>query len=37
MKRKTMDYLPELLAKIERERKRLALQDSALAGSLNAP
>ena len=32
MKRKTMDYLPELLAKIERERKRLALEGSAIEG-----
>jgi hypothetical protein len=34
MKRKTMDYLPELLAKIEKERKRLALETSSIPGIL---
>lgn len=32
LKRKTFDYLPDLLAKIERERKRLALESSSLNG-----
>jgi len=34
MKRKTMDYLPELLARIERERKKLALEASTIPGVL---